>query len=116
MIPGTLETGPSAWAPLAMLAGIAVTFIIALAIRALGKKGFRHSKDRAMPFYSGNIVTERERVKASDYFWGFFEALKEYYSWVDGVHTGKVNDYVSWFVAVASLLLLALALGGFLWA
>lgn len=116
MIPGTLFTGPSAWAPLAMLAGFAVISITVLAIRSLGRGGFRHGKDRAMPFYSGNIVTDRERAGASDFFWGFFEAFRGYYSYMQRAHTGMVNDYVAWFVAAASILLVALALGAVQWA
>jgi len=115
-MPGILDTGPSAWAPLAMLAFLALALATAIIIRAFGRKGFKHGKDRAMPFYSGNIVTEKERVKASDFFWGFFEALKEYYSWAEGLHSGKVNDYVFWFIATATVLLAALALGVLLWA
>lgn len=106
-----LDTGPSNWAPLAMIAGMLIILFIVFIIRAFGKKDFKYSKDKAMPFYSGNIVTEKSRVKASDYFWGFFEAFKNYYSWMKSIHSGIVNDYIFWFVTVASIILIALALG-----
>ena len=116
MIPGAVDTGPSGWAPLAMLAGFAVMLAVVLILRAFGRRGFKYGKERALPFYSGNIATERERVNASNFFWGFFEAFRDYYSYMKGIHTGQVNDYAAWFVAVASVLLAALALGVVLWA
>ena len=111
-----LQTGPSVWAPLAMLAGFAVLLVIVAIIRALGNKGFKAGKNSAMPFYSGNIVTESERVKSSDFFWGFFEAFEGYYDKMRGMHTGIVNDYVAWFIAVTAVILVVLAAGAVQWA
>ncbi len=116
MITFSLNTGPSAWAPLAMAAGIFLMLVVVLALRFFGRKGFRYSKEKAMPFYSGNTVTQEERVRASDFFWGFFEAFKGYYARMRELHSGIVNDYVLWFVIVASLILVSLALGVVLWA
>ena len=37
--------------------------------------------------------------------------MKPYYNLIMKIHTGIINDYVLWFVIVASLLLIALTLG-----
>ncbi len=104
------------WVPLAMLAGLAFTLAISLFISAAGKSGFSGKKEKALPFYSGNIPGEKERMKASDYFWGFSEALSGYYEKMEKMHSGNPNDLAAWFVAVAALALIALSLGAFLWA
>jgi len=116
MITLALSTGPSAWQPLAMAAGASAIIAVVLLLRLFGRKSFKYSKEKAMPFYSGNTVTEKERVRASDFFWGFFEAFKGYYARMRELHSGIVNDYVLWFVIVASLVLVSLSLGVVLWA
>lgn len=116
MITSALQTGPSAWQPLAMASGAIAIMIVVFALRLFGRKGFKYGKEKAMPFYSGNVVTEGARVKASDFFWGFFEAFKGYYSEMKSLHSGIVNDYILWFVVVASLVLVSLALGVIIWA
>jgi len=115
VIPFSLSTGVSAWYPLALLAGMLVMIAIVFIVRRAGKRDFKYDKEKALPFYSGHVASEDERVKASDFFWGFFEAFKGFYSSMDKIHNGLVNDYVSWFVVVASILLIALAAGVIQW-
>jgi len=115
MISG-LDTGISAWYPLAMIAGLIAMAIIVFIIRMFGNKKFKYSKNKAMPFYSGHAVSERERVKASDFFWGFFEAFSGFYEKMRKMHSGNPNDYVFWFVFTASIILMVLALGVVQWA
>jgi len=116
MILAILETGKGFWEPITFLAFALLVCLAMLIIRMFGRKGFTYSKSKARAFFSGNLTDENTRVKASDYFWGFFEAMKPYYNLIMKIHTGIINDYVLWFIIVASLLLIALTLGVFQWA
>ena len=116
MILAMLETGQGFFAPIIFIAFAILAVIAVLVLRSFGRKGFIYSKEKASCFFSGNVVDEESRVKASDYFWGFFEAMKPYYRLIIKMHTGIINDYAFWFVVVASLLLLVLFAGVFLWA
>ncbi len=115
MISG-LDTGISSWYPLAMVAGLIAMAVIVFIIRMFGRKDFKHSKNKAMPYYSGLAISESERVKSTDFFWGFFEAFKGFYEKMGKMHSGNANDYVFWFVFTASIVLMALALGVIQWA
>jgi hypothetical protein len=116
MILAILETGEGFFAPIIFIAFAILVGIAVLVLRSFGKKGFVYSKEKASCFFSGNIADEESRVKASDYFWGFFEAMKPYYRLIIKMHTGIINDYVFWFVVVASLLLLVLSAEVLIWA
>jgi hypothetical protein len=116
MILAILETGEGFFAPIIFIAFAILVGIAVLVLRSFGKKGFVYSKEKASYFFSGNIADEESRVKASDYFWGFFEAMKPYYRLIIKMHTGIINDYVFWFVVVASLLLLVLSAEVLIWA
>lgn len=109
-----LLTGPSTWMPITMAFSGLILLLVVLLIKASGKKGFKYSEGKAMPFYSGNIPSENTRFKASGFFWGFTEALKNYYSLMKRIHTGIVNDYVFWFVASAAIILICFLAGGLL--
>jgi hypothetical protein len=51
-------------------------------------------------------------VKSENIYWGFFESLKELYSVMMKPHTGIVNDYLLWFVAILAITILILVLAG----
>ncbi|PJB21233.1 MAG: hydrogenase, partial [Euryarchaeota archaeon CG_4_9_14_3_um_filter_38_12] len=65
------------------------------------------------PFLSGNPEPEKENVhiRAGNLFWGFTEALKDYYTPAVKEHTGIVNDYVYWFVIVLAVLFIIIGVG-----
>lgn len=113
MILTILETGKGVWEPITFITFAILVCLAVLIIRAFGRKSFKYSKEKAQAFFSGNITDESNAVKASDYFWGFFEAMRPYYNAIIRIHTGVINDYALWFVIVASLLLIALTLGVF---
>jgi NADH:ubiquinone oxidoreductase subunit 6 (subunit J) len=110
---GTMATD---WSPLVFIGAIAIVFILVIALRSFGKKGFSEGKYRSDAFLSGNEPMEKHDVKASNFFWGFFEALKGYYEKMLCIHTGFINDYIFWFLFCVSLLLIALVMGVNLWA
>ena len=110
------ETGMGFWNPLMWLAAVVIIGLIAFIIRAFGVNTYNKKGRQSFPFFSGNVAPE-ESIRAGNIYWGFFEAMQGYYSWLKAFHTGLVNDYVFFFVLVIVVLLAAVLLeGGFVWA
>ncbi|MEM0360004.1 MAG: hypothetical protein QXK06_01530 [Candidatus Diapherotrites archaeon] len=108
-------TMPVEWSPLVFIVSIVLVSLVVVVVRFFGKKDFVDGKFRADAFLSGNKPEEKHEVKASNFFWGFFEALKGYYEKMLAIHTGLLNDYIFWFVFCVSLILIALYMGVALW-
>ena len=51
-------------------------------------------------------------MKADNIYWGFFESLKDLYGAMMKPHTGIVNDYLLWFVAVSAIAILIFLVAG----
>jgi len=100
-----LESGLAFWNPIIWI----FVFIIALALayyfRSRGQKKYKKGTAQTEIFLSGEEPPEAEErhVKAHNIYWGFFETLKGYYKENMRAHTGIVNDYVIWFVALIAL-------------
>jgi hypothetical protein len=45
-------------------------------------------------------------------YWGFFEAMTRYYEPTVRTHTGIVNDYLIWLLAVAAVAGIAIFVAG----
>ncbi len=103
-----------AWNPLLWLAVLAVLVVLVLILRSRGPKHFRRQKSRGDAFISGNATESAEQihVPAHNIYWGFFEALKGFFTAVTRPHTGIVNDYVLWLVGIAGLVILLVLLAG----
>ena len=103
----TMTTGFGAWNPLLWLLGFAVAFIVALLIRARGRKDFREGAG-LKPFISGNEepAAGGSHIPASNMYWGFLESLKGYYARLVPVHTGVPTDYVAWLLGIMALMLI----------
>jgi len=94
-----IETGAGFWSPLAMVAVVAVVAIAVFIARSFGRKNAGRDAGQALPFFSGNVVKEA-RIRPANMYWGFFEALHDYYFALKKMHSGIVNDYFFWFVLV----------------
>lgn len=103
-----------AWNPLLWLAVLLVLGALVLIFRSRAPKRFRRQKSRGDAFISGNATESAEKihVPAHNIYWGFFEALKGFFTAVTRPHTGIINDYVLWLVGIAGLLLLLILLAG----
>ena len=108
-----LRTLGGYWDPLLWVLAIVVISLIVYIIRAAGKKEFKRG-DQEKPYYSGLKEPSKEEmhVRASNIYWGFTEALKGYYVSLKKMHSGLLNDYIIWFIAIAALLFIALFVGG----
>jgi len=108
---GLLETGTGSWNPIMWLISLLVMVLLASLIRSFGEKKYKKGTEQTMAFFSGNPPPS-EPIKASNIYWGFFEAMNRYYAWMRNIHTGIVNDYVYWFILTVVILLIALTAGG----
>ncbi|MCK4492221.1 MAG: hypothetical protein KAU03_06330 [Candidatus Altiarchaeales archaeon] len=105
-----LETGVGFWNPVVFLAGFLILLLISYLIWSIGEKGYGKGVQREA-FFSGGLPPG-ERIQAKNLYWGFMEALKGYYGWAINLHTGIVNDYVAWFIALMAIILILINLWG----
>ena len=109
---GLIESGSGVWHALVFT----VSFLtITLAVYILSRLLFsrKHKKGaQQKAFFSGNEIPEDTHLAASNLYWGFTTTLKRYYDKVIPEHTGNINDYIGWFVIVAAIIMMVLAIGG----
>jgi len=94
-----IETGAGFWSPLAMVAVVGAVAIAVFIARSFGRKNAGKDAGQALPFFSGNVVKDA-RIRPANMYWGFFEALHDYYFALKKMHSGIVNDYFFWFALV----------------
>lgn len=107
-----LEYGYAVWAPLVWILALIVVGVMVFVLRNRGRKSYKKGTAQGDIFLSGIAVPaeEQRHVKAANVYWGFFEALKGFYNAMMRPHTGIVNDYILWFVAVLTVTVLILLL------
>ena len=107
-----LTYGYAVWSPIVWLVALLVLAVMALYVRSRGQK--RYKKRTAQPdvFISGIQVppAEQRHIPAHNIYWGFFEALKGFYSTIMRPHTGIINDYILWMAAVMAITVLVLVM------
>ena len=106
-----LRTLGGYWDPLLWVLAIVVILLIAYVIRSMGNK--THKKgEQDKPYLSGVKEPSKEEVhiRSSNIYWGFLEALKTYYISMKKMHSGILNEYIAWFVGVAAILFIGMAL------
>jgi len=93
------------WAPLVCLVALLIVLALSYAYRSRGNDSFEEGTEQGEIFLSGEAApTEGERhVRSHNMYWGFFEAMKRYYDPTVRAHTGIVNDYLIWLLAVAAV-------------
>jgi len=93
------------WDPIIWIIAFIVIGVIAYIVRAVGKKEYKGG-EQIKPYLSGMEEPSKEKVhvRASNIYWGFFDALKGYYHTMKKMHSGNINDYVAWFVGIAAIL------------
>lgn len=97
---GTLVTGFGFWNPLIWIVVIAVALLFSWLIWRCGESDYEENPETTAPYLSGNAEPEKGavHVRASNMYWGFTAALKSYYDQLILMHSGIVNDYISWFL------------------
>jgi hypothetical protein len=99
------ESGYEFWNPIIWLIAFVVVMVIVYFFRRQGQEKYKKGEAQAQIFLCGEEVPEAEQrqVRGGNAYWGFFETLKEYYGGIIRPHTGIVNDYVIWFIAVMAV-------------
>ena len=109
-----LEFGYASWNPIIWVIALVVVMAVAYFFRSRGQNNYKKDTAQAKIFLCGEEVPEAEQrhVRASNVYWGFFETLKNYYNGVIKPHTGIINDYVIWFIAVMAISAIILIIAG----
>jgi len=107
-----LTYGYAVWSPIVWLVALLVLAVIALYVRSRGQKRYKKGTAQTDIFISGIQVppAEQRHVPAHNIYWGFFEALKGFYSAMMRPHTGVINDYILWLVVIMVLTILVLVM------
>ena len=109
-----VESGYDFWNPIMWIIAFIVVMIVAYIFRSRGQKNYKKDTEQTKIFLCGEEVPEAEQrhVRGSNVYWGFFEALKGYYSGVVKPHTGVVNDYVLSFIAIMAVSAIIIFIAG----
>lgn len=109
-----LGYGYAVWAPIVWIIALVVIGVMVLIWRSRGQKSYKKGTAQTDIFLSGTKVPSEEQrhVKSENIYWGFFESLKGLYRAMMKPHTGIVNDYLLWFVAILAITILILVLAG----
>lgn len=104
--------GYAVWAPLIWITALIIIGVMVFIWRSRGQTGYKKGTAQADIFLSGARVPaeEQRHVKSDNIYWGFFESLKGLYSAMMKPHTGIVNDYLLWLVAILAIATLTLVL------
>ena len=102
------------WAPLVCLIALLIVLAVAFVYRSRGNASFEEGTERGEIFLSGEKVPEegQRHIRSHNMYWGFFEAMKRYYDPTVRAHTGIVNDYLIWLLAVGAIAGVAVFIAG----
>ena len=108
--------GLAYWNPLIWLLGFVVLTAVVYIFRSRGQKQYKKGTAQTEIFLSGEEPpdVEQRHIKAHNIYWGFFETLKGYYDRNIKAHTGILNDYIMWFVALIAVAAVILFVVGLL--
>jgi len=111
---GLVETGSGFWNALIWVIVVLVISGIVIYIRNKGEESYKKNTEQDKPFISGNPEPSKEgsHISASHIYWGFTEALKNYYKPLVKIHTGNINDYSGWIIIVTVIVLIMVGVSG----
>lgn len=100
-----LGFGSVLWSPIILIVASITVALVVLYFRSRGQKNYKSDTEQTSVFLSGEAMpaAEQRHVRAHNIYWGFFESLKGFYNANLKVHTGIINDFILWFVALIAL-------------
>ncbi len=108
----TLVTGFGLWNPFVWVIAFLLLYVTIKFFQDHGQPDTEKEGDMVLPFTSGNYLSENDlRIKASNVYWGFIEAMKGYYSTLSKIHTGVMSDYVYWYIGVLAIIIILVGVG-----
>lgn len=108
----TVSTGFGFWNPVFWVVAFVIALIIGWFIWSRGEKTYNTGKDATGPYLSGNAEPEKGAVhiRAGNLYWGYTDALAEYYRLLKPVHTGNTSDYILAYMFVTALVLIVVVI------
>jgi len=108
-----IESPSGFWGPVAWIITAVVALLIVHFIRRRGEKAHKNGV-QSETFLMGNprLPEGETHIRAHNIYWGFFEALRKYYDHTVTAHTGIINDYIVWFIAVIAIVIIILFVAG----
>jgi len=93
------------WNPVICIIAFVILIAIACLFISRGQKKYKKGTAQTEVFLSGEEppAAEQRHVKSHNIYWGFFQTLKEYYDPTVRAHTGIINDFIIWLIAIAAL-------------
>ena len=100
----------SFWAPLLIVIAFVLVSALAYFYRGRGRSDFKEGTEQTKVFLSGEDEPEEGmlHVRAHNMYWGFFEAMKQYYGPTVRAHSGIINDYLIWLLGLTAVVCIAL--------
>lgn len=98
---------PVLWLVLFAIVLIAVCIVILSGENTRGRvleKTEKEPEDGKFATFFGGEKSSHSHVAGSDLFWGFKHDFKGYFKFIQGMHSGVVNDYALWAVVAAALI------------
>lgn len=98
---------PILWLVLFAIVLIAVCIVILTGENTRGRvlaKTENDSDDGKYATFFGGEKSTHSHVAGSDLFWGFKHDFKGYFKFIQGMHSGVVNDYALWAVVAAAVI------------
>lgn len=111
---GTVSTGAGHWNALLWVIAAFVAVLLAYILFRMGNPTYNRGTEQTKPFISGwkEIDKHYSHIPGGNVYWGIREALKDYYAWMKDMHSGIVNDYMSWFVLVTAIIMIIIVIAG----
>jgi len=106
------SSGFGLWDPRIWLLAFIIAFVIAYLIWKKGTSSYKKGTEQDRPYLSGNPEPTKGdvHIRAGNLYWGFMEGIRGYYDRIIPLHTGILNDYVLWYLAVLVIVLIAVVL------
>jgi len=93
------------WNPIICIIALVILIAVTCLFRSRGQKKYKEGTAQTQIFLSGEEppAVEQIHIKSHNIYWGFFQILKRYYDPSVRAHTGIINDYIIWFIALVAL-------------
>ncbi len=104
------------WNPLFMIFMACFVMFVIYILYRMGNSTYRKTKYKGEPFLSGNPPVgewkddlEPINIRGDSFYWGFIQALKFYFKPLIAGHTGRLNDYIFWFIITLVVVMVVLS-------
>lgn len=108
------ESGYPFWNPIIWIIVFLVMMVLIYLFRNRGQREYKKDTAQTRVFVCGEEVPEagERHIRVGNIYWGFFETLKEYYDQLLKPHTGIVNDFIIWLIAVTAVSAIVIFIAG----